>query len=447
MEEPLKPLNQIQTEPTSLPSAAGWSAHRRPKRLGLWLSALVVFLIIFAVGVYFYRPVLKVDGALEGAVITLDKTRVYPPVRTAPGRHTIEITKPGYVPYRFSGKIAPFSRFKLSLALRPLPSPKLVVSDEAFSMDFSPKDKKIFYLGEGGKTIYQLQFLPRQTNTEQKIERSAITPSTLSPLKKIVFSPNYQLAMFSRQDGDTGLYDFKKYDLLNQDYRSWGKDIGDLVWSPDGEQIAYYYAPKDDGVLVISDRAHKKVERAYDLRSAGIGSSASDPQAPELAWSPDGKLILIVANNSLYLMDVSTKTLTRVVEAGVSEAIFSPDSRHLLYTRNQKLEYIEFELVNSLSGIPEDQENVGKIKVGEPVLIDLSAFAKKAVFTPDQNRVIAVGANGVYNVDLAKKNASRYFSAGEPGKIKDIGLSPDGKVLYGLTENQLIALELDDGKY
>ena len=426
----------------------------KPNKWRLLIIGLIVtVLVLGGIGLFFYQPTLKVKATPAQMSVYLDNEIVKPPVKVKPGQHNIIIYAEGYVPYVIDQNIKPFTRLSFNITLRSLPIPKSMISDDnAFAASFEKGGGEFYYLGNNGQTIYKITILSgKDESGGLQLERQKITPDTLPSISKVLFSPDFEVAVFKRADNDTGLYDFKKYDLLNQQYTSWGADIGNVVWNQKATFAIYYYAPPSgERTLIATNRSHSKIKRLVDLNKlAGISVGANEEATPQFAWSPDGKILVFTAQGKLLALDISTLILTEVVSSGVTSVSYAPDSQHILYTQNGKLVWQEILPYISLTENPQDQANAGKIKAGEPIAIDVIADATRGVFTADNEHIIIIAQDGLKSIALSDQFVKPFYVQGveKLQTATDLGLAKDGKTLFALVGNELLAVPLDDGEY
>ena len=121
------------------------------------------------------------------------------------------------------------------------------------------------------------------------------------------------------------------------DWRNLSKTPGahdrDPVWSPDGSQLAWLSDAKGDDQLMIADQSGLAAPRAIALPGTGYFD--------ELAWSPNGKTLLVDDNHlNLWTVDVATGKATKVdadaynTPGRTFQAVWSPDSKWVAYTKS-----------------------------------------------------------------------------------------------------------------
>jgi Tol biopolymer transport system component len=117
--------------------------------------------------------------------------------------------------------------------------------------------------------------------------------------------------------------------------------IEGLALSPDGHLVAVQFTDHD---------AHRAGFGLYDLKSRDFtplppppgGRAYIDP-----SFSPDGKSLVAVSDNQLYLIDVATKSAEKITDnaQGFKEApVFAPDGSGVLYVGSNpaRLEFVKF---------------------------------------------------------------------------------------------------------
>lgn len=428
-------------KPTKLPKKKSKLPTIPP--IFFYLLGLII-LISIIISIFFYKPKVVLTNNVNDVTLSIDgKVVKDKTINLSLGKHRVVLTAPGYIPNIIDENFGAFKTLRIDQPLRPIPSAKALVSESAFAADFSNNNKIFFYLGNGGKTLYRTTVL-----SNGDVKRVAITPDVLPSIEKVLFSPDFSVAIFKKTDDDTGMYDFKRYDLLNQTYESWGKDIGSVTWSPDSTKIAYYYAPHTvQRSLVISDKTHQSTTILYDLNNINISAGAHSSQAPKLYWSPNGKTIAIVSNGDLHIIDVASRFMNSVATGGITDFQYSPDNKYILYTQGNHLVWQEIKPVDALAD-PKDKNLVGHIRAGEPQTININAQASKAVFNRNQSKIVALTKdNGIKQIDIKTLTVKPFYLKDDLSKVSDLGLSADDKTLYALDGVNLLNIPLDLGKY
>jgi len=107
------------------------------------------------------------------------------------------------------------------------------------------------------------------------------------------------------------------------------------AWSPDGSSIAWFSDQSGEYELVVADQGGDGDARTYRLDGAGFY------QNPR--WSPDGKKISYTDNSrTLFWIDLDSGTIHHVDADAIygptppPSHAWSPDSRWLVYTRNNE---------------------------------------------------------------------------------------------------------------
>lgn len=388
------------------------------------LSLAVILIAASAIFfLFFYNAKLIVNPQPSAARIELDglEIPVAAKIKTKPGGHNLKITQSGYLDYQKDVKLGIAKTITLNITLRPVPQPEKLIKDKVDFVAISKDKNSLFYLFSGGKTLYKMDY----PEDSAKRQIAAITPDALSDINKIIWSPDRLLAIFKIK-GETAMYDFKRYDLLHQEIHGWGKDIGNLVWTPDGERIYYYYAPASgEKSLIKSDKTHTETERVHDLRSYGI-------ENPLMDISADGKKIMLVSNG-IYLFDTYTKDINALlVQQNVENAAFSPDGLKIVYTVGGEL------FIMDVSG--ENKDALG-----------IKTAIAKTTWLDNNNLIVAEeqsAGDHFWKIDLTKnsKQGYQYQTIGSVDN-NSLFITSDGKNIFFASSNNLYILKLDSGEY
>ncbi len=470
---------------TGAPTEQPTEPPKKPSKFKTFCAIFVIIFLLLAAGAgawwYFLATgnlVLSVTPAdveitVDGQTASGSET-----LKLKPGSYTVKIEKSGYVSYEKEVTITRLKTETVQLELKLIPSPEQIFSEKI--QDFYLVSGDTIVLGNGGKTLYKLgeQILQsvikgRQTEEENTIEdetsplltKTAITPDTLANVQDIIWHPSESLAIFKiKQDKSklaatpfansdvangkimTWLYDFKRYDLVSQESHFWGADIGDIVWSPDGENVYYYYAPAGgEKTLISASKGNQSLERLLNLKDESI-------ENPRLAISPDGKYLTLVPRskqyetNYVYLLEILTKKLTKIVETGNNlGAKFAPDSEKILYATYSKneVEPIEYSILSVI-----DIEGKNKKK------LDARAFLDRATFNSTSGSVIVAVSAGkdktdnFYKIDVETGEKNEYvYKSSSIIKPEKVLFSADDDYAYFVITDYLYKMELVGNEY
>ena len=391
---------------------------------------LIVGALVFVF--FFYKGTVVFNPSPETARIDIDGVSLtgQAKIKLNPGSYHMTISSPDYVDYTKIINVGISQKINLSVALKKLPVPEKILDD---NIQFLSKslDGNLFYLGNSGKTIY------RMTDIANKDLRKSlpITPDVFENIKYLAFSSNYDLAIL-KKDNNTILYDFMRYDLLHQELHDWGGNIGYIIWSPDGEQIAYYYqTSQGEKTLIRANKDNSAVERIYNFKDTNITN-------PKLVWSPDGNKILVIKDD-IYIFDVYTKTLTQVTNGGgVADAAFSPNSKSILYN------YLDSTQNISLLMIDIDGKNIRDLTV--------KTYLDKLAWIDEKNMILAIPdtvnsnlSDRIVKINTDTFSQEEYGYASKSGKISPSNIIYDkiDNYLFFLANNNLYSLDLSASKY
>jgi Tol biopolymer transport system component len=163
----------------------------------------------------------------------------------------------------------------LKINLKEKPEP-LTISRNAKFLNKGNDFNDFYYLAEG--TLFKARGKASDSQRVQITEQRAITNPRIADVTDMIWSPTKDLALLKKPD-QVNLFDFKKYDFVNQTEELWGKNIGSIAWSPDNSKVAYYYAPSSgEKSLVFSNLTNKEMNRVLNLNEQKIDN-------PLLRWS------------------------------------------------------------------------------------------------------------------------------------------------------------------
>ncbi len=334
------------------------------------------------------------------------------------------------------------------------------LADQVLQADWSPDGSSLAII--------------RATNGVNRIEYpiGSVQYETPHPLADIRVSPDGNRVAFTELRAE-------KYDIVVTQRntkaptaiaRGWAHGVTGLAWTPDGKEIwisgtdtaappALYAIDVATGDTRLVTRLTGSV-KLFDisaqhrvLLSDGMWRAALEYSGPgdtaerDLAWldwsmladlSPDGRTLLFNetregggANSSIYLRRTDNSTPVKIGD-GFGDAL-SPDGKWVLAHNGSKL-------VLFPTGTGEARE----LKVQ-------GAFELGAAWLPDSRRVVLAGTlpNQPYRLllldtlDETVKPISPGDIFGDPSR--PFAVSPDGRIVAGMTKDQTIALYPIDG--
>jgi len=395
-----------------------------------WSIKKTIYLIVIVLGIaiaiffgFFYKATLVINTTPAEATIEVagSQHKSQEKIKLKPGSYQVKITGPNYIGYEkdISLKIGQNKTLNIDLRLKP-EAIKVVPGKIAF-LTSGENDKSLFYLANGGKTLYRLD------KSDQSIPSIvAITPDIFSDLTNVIFSPNRLLAVLKKGTNNY-LYDFNRYDLLHQEINDWGTGFGETIWSPDGGKIVYYFAPDNGEITLIrSNRDKTDEERIYNFKDTPIRN-------PHLRYALDSKKILVFTDK-VYLFDIYSKSLSEVKEAGkIIYAGFTPDSQNIIIENTEGLTIMDFEGKNQTK-------------------LDVNTQLNKLVWLDNTTFIYAQSTLGAsdtfYKYDLKSKTKVEYFYSSQDQIIaKDLVLSNGGNKVFFNNGNYLYSVNLVEKDY
>lgn len=423
------------------------SKNRRRTWLVLMIAVIILAaLIIFSV--FFAQPKLILQNVPAGAKILFDGQEVSPAViKTSGGIHYLKISLAGFVALDKTIQLGYFQRVKQDASLRPLPQARQMVDQNAFTIS-QDLQNSIYYLDDASRTIYKISPAPAGFTVGQTVKgqivKAAVTPTLNIDIDKVIFSPDFSLAIFRLKDGQTGLYDFSRYDLLHQEFHSWGKNIGDIVWRQDGKKVLYYQSLESGRrMLTLADKDNSNQNDLVFLDEYEI------KEPLRLDWTSDQKTVLIVSQGNLYLLDIESRKISVALEGGVENGKFSPDSQNIVLSQKGSLKLLGFSRADSLG---QDKDKIGAYAIRPLQDLGVAAAVDQTAFSVDSRRLLAYTADKKMveiNLPTQKVREFNYQNQGGGGlEIQSFKISPDEKTLFFLSpDKKLMSLPLDKGEY
>ena len=376
--------------------------------------------------IMYWPAVLTVQATPDTAAISLGETSATGKLvaKIHPGTYQVSAQISGYQSFNTPITLKVHERKQLTVTLKEIPYATLLSNQRIQHMSLTASGDKptLVYLEPQTGTAYRL-FV--KNPAKPVMER--ITPdNALKDVNDIRWSPNRQLA-FIIQNNRVKLYDFKRYDLINQTVTDWPEGIRSIDWRPDGEKVAYVFHGSDgERTLIRAGKDNGEQEKIFNFKDTGLDD-------PIIRWSPDGKLISVLEKNTLRTLDVFTGKLSEPLQTGVADATWLPTSDRLLVT----------DANHTLNIVPTSGSVIPLNRTGE---------TNEVTFFKDGQTMIQAkqtdsGVN-LERVDLKSGQATPYaLGTGLSLQPKHLTLSENEQTLYFISAGQPYTLKLEDGSY
>jgi Tol biopolymer transport system component len=157
------------------------------------------------------------------------------------------------------------------------------------------------------------------------------------------FTPASDGVIFYGADSTaTGLFEFKLDGSQTRLISSLVENESAFTWSPDGFFLAYFMADRTVGeALLVAQRYASGEKTVLAALPIPKGSGSSIPEAANLSWSSDGKLLVFEfgrgsSDRGIYVAHADGTELVKLADAAYAPAI-SADGRCLAYISNKQV--------------------------------------------------------------------------------------------------------------
>ncbi len=177
-------------------------------------------------------------------------------------------------------------------------------------------------------------------------------------------------------------------------------------------------------------------------------------QVTEIAVSPDGKDLALVARGDVFVVRQDSGLTRRITATAQAErsVSFSPDGRKLLYASDRQ---VDWDLFESRIVRPGDTSFVDAAEIEETVLLDSDtdllqpSYSPKGTWSPIAMAQCAAGADDSHRRDPRGAADSATYSYGEGDQSHD--WSPDGTMIattrgFELGNRDVDVIEIATGK-
>lgn len=423
---------------------------KKTKYLITAVVSVLIILIIILVSVL-SRSNIKIKVLPVDSVVTVNNAPIklndkgFASVNVKPGKADLRIEADGHIGYSQSVELKPGRSVSYNLQLKENPNPITIGDSQEANNNVqfiseADEDNSIFYLADNGSTLYKAKFEVDENNSIKTSYNRPISNPPLSGIKKIIWSPKKDAAIFKK---DNGIYffDFKKYNFVSQEELKYGENIGDVAWSPDDSKIAYYYAPPDgEKSLIFANKTNTEITRVANFADMGIDD-------PFLSWSPNSEWLIVIPRNKdyntnkIYLFNAYTRTFKIVVDSGSNiEATFNKAGDKIIYSTYSIDPASPVKQTLSIMDINGDNKKS----------LDLRAFVPKIVFLNNLSYDIIVATynaesttESLFLYDYEKREYAGFkFNLDSDEYIKEMSVSKDDKILFYVANNKFYAISL-----
>jgi hypothetical protein len=393
-------------------------------------------------------------------------------IKLPTGEHVLEIKLDGYVNYKNKININSFKTIEINIELKQRPTVQKLLNEKIKFIGLSPDKKYLVGLDILGKIFYRVSVQNENATNETGEENSQNTNQNLTSVNtaqpitekgfanivNVIWNPKKELAIlkvknekaqlnktdFYRNDASDGtittwLYDFNRYDLKNQESIYLGKDIGDIVWTPDGEKIIYY--AKNNKSLYQASAKNTDVELLKNIPAIAD---------PAISIAPDGKNLTLVARsrqynkNYLYLFDLYSKSPSQITQKGDQKgAIFNLSSDKILYASYS--EEPNSNIYTALSLVDIDGKNNQSLDV-RALIETVKFFDEKNFIYPSLTDQTGSEKLIKFNIETKEEHEFQMQNT-DRLRFDNLLLAENKEKVYFLSENFLYALELVTDQY
>ena len=395
-----------------------------------WKAVLLIVGILLVVSItvfflFFWKATVTLTSTPVDAQIQLANQTATGSLNTKlkPGTYQLSVERQDFIPFKSSVTLKIHDKHIANIALRALPNP-ITLSDQLIQfMALDAERTSLLYLAPSQHTAYRLfiKDLAKPVTDE-------ITPANLNGITDFIWAPSRQLA-FMKLNDVTKQYDFKRYDLVNQETHDWPAGVGSIDWRPDSEKVAYDFEPAGgEKTIIRATKDNSEQERIFNL----VGTTI---EHPKLKWSPDSKFVSLVTTQ-LHILDVFSKQLTPTAFdklPPIKDALWLPTSTGLIVqAQDDSLSLVKLDGTQTNLGVLGQLNQVVPFKDGTAL-----------VYTRERN-----SKTEFFRINLSDQSLTPYlFKTQAPLAPTNLVLSADEQTLFFISAGHPSALHLDTGTY
>jgi hypothetical protein len=395
-----------------------------------WRIIFTILGVIIVVGVaafflFFWKATVTITSTPIDALIQIADQSATGLMKAVlqPKTYHLSVKRQDFIPYEIDLKLNVHEKRNLEITLRDIPTPMQLSDKLVQFMTLDPDRTSLLFLAPNQKIVYRLIL---KDLVHPTLDNITPDPGSIEGITDFIWSPNRQLAFIKLHD-ITKQYDFKRYDLVNQETHDWPAGVGSIDWKPDGEKVAYDYEPVDgERTIIRATKDNSEQERIFNL----LGTTITHPK---LKWSPDSKQLSFVTTE-LHTLDTFSKELKTFDKLGpIKDALWLPTSTGLIVQgQDDQLSLVTLTGEVTKLGVTGNIDQVVSFSDGKAV-----------VFTRERN-----SKTEFYRIQLDTQAQSPYiFRSQAPLAPTNLILSKDEKTLFFVSAGHPTALTLDTGQY
>lgn len=396
----------------------------QPTKRWILIIVGIIILLVAVFFLFFAKPTLTILPTPGDALVFLDQQRVTAgtPLKLASGEHTVRVEAVGYLATEQMVSLGLSQVVDLPIELRQIPEIIQLVGSVEWPV-LSTDQGAILYLGQEGRQFFETK---AELGNQGTARTNPITAVRFEGISDVAWAPDRELAVIKKTTGETILFDFQRYNFLEQEEKIVSREFASVAWHPTERRFAAFQTtPAGEKTLVTYAVASGETERLADLRTEPFTQ-------PDLAWSPDGRQIMFV-ENGVFLYTIQTRQITKVAGTdGARAAVFSPTSDQILVDLTNDL------LIVDLAG------------TGQGGRLGLRTDLQKTTWSADGSAVIAAVRTDLNSDRFIKVSATdltkRAFAYTTTSEIDatDLLVSDNGGRLWLTSQGALYSLLLEE---
>jgi len=369
-------------------------------------------------------------------------------ITVKPGTYIINATKDLYYPYNNTFELTSQQTKEINISLQSYPSSNKIIEYTTSFPHLDPTETELSYLSNFGTTFYLVRLDNPQKgtgspNTFNHIinavwapsSRKAVLITSLNDPTLHQYQTSNQLYQTSRPLNSVvySLFDFSKYDLVNQNLLVYPTTVKNPSWHPTKEEIIYHYVDPTTGENTLSKSKPNLDNREPLVELAGFSNVLSK-------YSPDEEMIAIVDQdqstsaepNPVYLFYTVPRNFEKIpTKDNYIDFIWSPDSTKLIAFKNN------------------NQPTIFDIKTYQATDLDFKATANRVAWFSSSDKLIIFPLDSsstdqmlVYDIATSQTEPIKTKDANNFQTVTDPILNRANNIMYYIGDNYLYSLAI-----